>query len=220
MLLRSHGASRAKVCRCVCRGPARKNSEQPARKNRKGMGKAAAQKGPEAAVAALAGDENEAAAVDDEHTPIQSIKKQTSGHRVGSRDQGSKPALAHGRRGRYAGTLMVAMFQPFIRMNGWIAIISRPPFPCGLPCLGILHAQRTPCHFDPASRLSAWRAIAQSESKRDASHRQTGCSDRSASGRRTDGSLPPAGLKLPDGIELELTRTRPSARMAKIGASP
>ena len=39
-------------------------------------------------------------------------------------------------------------------------------------------------------------------------------------GGRSNGPLPPAGLKLPDGIELELTRTRPSARMAKIGASP
>ena len=39
-------------------------------------------------------------------------------------------------------------------------------------------------------------------------------------GERSNGALPPAGLKLPDGIELELTRTRPSARMAKIGASP
>ena len=39
-------------------------------------------------------------------------------------------------------------------------------------------------------------------------------------GERSNGPLPPAGLKLPDGIELELTRTRPSARMAKIGASP
>ena len=39
-------------------------------------------------------------------------------------------------------------------------------------------------------------------------------------GERSNGALPPASLKLPDGIELELTRTRPSARMAKIGASP
>mgnify|MGYP001270576736 CR=1 FL=1 len=39
-------------------------------------------------------------------------------------------------------------------------------------------------------------------------------------GERSNGALQPAGLKLPDGIELELTRTRPSARMAKIGASP
>jgi len=39
-------------------------------------------------------------------------------------------------------------------------------------------------------------------------------------GERSNGPLPPAGLKLSDGIELELTRTRPSARMAKIGASP
>ena len=38
-------------------------------------------------------------------------------------------------------------------------------------------------------------------------------------GGRSKATLPP-GLKLPDGIELEVTRTKPAARMAKIGARP